>query len=375
MNVSRAALATVFALMVMTVARSGHEMPIYPSYYPHEIEIATLPPERAAELLAQGKLHAYVGSEPRVPGASPEQVRAVESLGSFLVVRFNSQSPRARDQASACAMMTSVVRAMATSGGDFIAHPYPVTPLQGDYLHHVDRAEAAKQAMLGSAAPPPSAAKVKAEGFAAMLVPPAWLTSSAEWDVEVTEVAMANLLAQNAVAMNGWQGPPWLRMGWFHAWLLLGGADDPDRVKELVGLLKDDAFGSAAERINAERDLVAALTETCRAAVAGYRIKREFINVEFSAGIENIAFDALAGLNSPMFLRTVKLKDFPWNGWLALGTAGQPEAAWNPVAGFTDAYGRLMWAALSDPAVVPSPYDSAWMLNRISNIESSPASK
>jgi hypothetical protein len=35
-------------------------------------------------------------------------------------------------------------------------------------------------------------------------------------------------------------------------------------------------------------------------------------------------------------LRTVKLKDFPWNGWLQLGLQPHPSAAWNPVGGFTD---------------------------------------
>ncbi len=34
------------AAALVTVAWSGHELPIYPSFYPHEIEIRTLPPIR-----------------------------------------------------------------------------------------------------------------------------------------------------------------------------------------------------------------------------------------------------------------------------------------------------------------------------------------
>ncbi len=60
-----------------------------------------------------------------------------------------------------------------------------------------------------------------------------------------------------------------------------------------------------------------------------------------------------SGFNSPIFLRTVKLKDFPWNGWLALGIDARPAAAWNPIGGFTDPFGRLMWFALGDPAADP----------------------
>ena len=69
-----------------------------------------------------------------------------------------------------------------------------------------------------------------------------------------------------------------------------------------------------------------------------------------------------------MFIRTVKLKDFPWNGWLALGIGGKPSAAWNPVAGMTDSFGRLMGFAVADPALMPAPYDAGWMLNRISDL-------
>jgi hypothetical protein len=114
------------------------------------------------------------------------------------------------------------------------------------------------------------------------------------------------------------------------------------------------------------------LTAGCSGAVAGYTLKREYFNASFSDGIENIAYDALEGFNSPMFLRTVKLKDFPWNGWLKLGTAAPPQAAWNPAGGFTDDFGRLMWFAVGDPAAIPSPFDHAWVLNRISEVEASP---
>ena len=104
-------------------------------------------------------------------------------------------------------------------------------------------------------------------------------------------------------------------------------------------------------------------------------MKREYFNAEFSAGIENIAFDSIGGMNSAMFLRTVKLKDFPWNGELALALATPPAAAWNPIAGFTDPFGRLLWSALGDPALLPSPNGSEWMFNRISDVESVPAKK
>jgi hypothetical protein len=176
--------------------------------------------------------------------------------------------------------------------------------------------------------------------------------------------------------LNGWLGPRWVRSGWFHAYRAL--AESPQepgerrKIQERVARLQAADYRDSAERINLERDLVRSLESGCRTMVAGFTVKREFFTADFSAGIENISFDALEGFNSPMFLRTVKLKDFPWNGSLRLGIAARPDAAWNPVSGFTDPFGRLAWYAISDLAALPSPYEAGWTLNRISEIEISP---
>jgi hypothetical protein len=88
-----ASLCVLIAIAVLTVARGGHELPIYPSFYPHEIEITTAAPDRAAALLVDNKMHAYVGQAPRFAGPALESIRAVESLGSLLTDRINPASP------------------------------------------------------------------------------------------------------------------------------------------------------------------------------------------------------------------------------------------------------------------------------------------
>ena len=359
MNARRAGLAVVLAAATLTVARGGHELPVYPSYYPHEIEIATIAPERAAALLIDGKLHAYPGSAPRFAAMPPDDVRSVETLGSFVLVRVNP----AIDEHAACTVTRAAVQALATSQ-EMVFHPYPVVPPHGDYLHHVDLAEAGKARFAADANLSPL--RLKAENPPARrLVPDKWAAlSGADWDAEIVDVDAAQLVGQHAVAFNGWLEPPWLRAGWYQAALLLGGPEDAERLAQLEQTVNE----SGVERINRERELVRALASRCRVAVAGYTLKREYYNAEFSAGVENIGYDAIEGLTSPIFLRTVKLKDFPWNGWLALGVADAPVAAWNPIGGFSDRFGRLMWFAVGDPSLIPSPYDSAWMLNRAAEI-------
>ena len=374
----------IFVLLLIAVAmvpfaRSGHELPVYPSYYPHQIQIETIAPGRAADLLLQSKIQAYIGSEPRFLNPLPDSIRAVESLGSFVIVRVNQESPLVKDNAAACAVARTVVHEIAVRGGNLIFHPYPVTPFHGDYLYHIDLADAAKARLLGNPVNAPAhqvrSLKVRAIGARAKsLVRPDWYTQNSKWDAAVEEVSVADLVSSSATAINGWLGPPWLRTGWFQAILLLPDSLNDlrmqDRLQAILRRLETSAYESALERINLERELVTRLTSSCHSMVAGYTVKREFVSTEYYAGIENIESDSIEGLNSSIFVRTVKLKDFPWNGWLALGIDTQPAAAWNPIAGFTDPFGRLMWSALSDPALIPSPNDAGWILNRISDVQS-----
>jgi hypothetical protein len=357
-------------LVTLGVARGGHELPVYPSYYPHEIAIETMPPERAADLLPDATLHAYLGAELRFPSAVPTSIRAVESLGSFVIVRINP----AHDERSACAVVETIVRDMADKTG-FVFHPYPVTPLHGDYLYHVDRAQAAKARLLGApAASPPRNLMVKAGGALADLVRPQWLATGLDWDAAVEEIDAAGLVAASTTSLNGWLGPPWVKSGWFHAERMLADATDDVEAKHWIEAmsqrLEAGDYRDAVERVNLERELVATLTGGCRKRVAGYTVKRQYFSAEFTNGIENIGFDSIEGLNSPIFIRTVKLKDFPWNGWLMLGIDAHPDAAWNPIAGFNDRFGQLLWSAIGDPALFSAPYGSGWMLNRIADVQS-----
>jgi len=329
------------------MAWAGHELPIYPSYYPHEIDIRTVAPEQALDLIEQNQIQAYVGAAP-TPAAVPDSVGVAESLGSYIVVSVNTGSA-----GEPCAVTAAAIDELVRHRRDFVFHPYPVTPFHGDYLYHADLAAAAK-------------------GLWTSRIRTTTPSQMGQRDVVVTTVDARVLEARATTVVNGWVGPPWLRKGWFQADLLLGDAAiDPQtktRAAANFGRLTTGDYDDMPERINLERDLVGLLSAGCHKTVAGYTVRRQYYNDDYSAGIENIAYDAITGFAAPMFLRTAKLKDFPWNGWLGLGTDARPTAAWNPVAGFTDDFGHLMWSALGDPAVLPTPNDSGWTANRISDV-------
>jgi len=366
------------ALTVTGAVRGGHELPVYPSYYPHEIEMRTIAPEAAESLLRQSKIHAYLGNELNLSGSAPDMIAAVESLGSLVTIRINPQSSYTKADATACAVARAVARKISSNNPDVILHPYPITPLHGDYLYHVDLAEAAKRRLLSDTEAWPAIQDLKlkaADAAAKRLLGTEKAAPESDWDVEIRETSSLELTDSATTVINGWLVPPVARSGWNQAYLVLHDALDVDarqRVEADVQRIQSGDFDDPVDRINLERAVVTALIGDCRQIVVGYTLKHEYFNTEFSAGIENIAFDSLTGLNAAIFLRTVKLKDFPWNGWLRVGIDARPTSAWNPITGFSDKFGRLMWSAIADPALLPSPYDHTWMANRISEIQASP---
>ena len=344
------------ALLIVSLAWAGHELTFYPSFYPQEITVRWVDPRAAAPLLAKDSLLAYVGADP-FPAGAPEKIRYAESLRGWTVLTF----PRPQgDAAARCAAGAAIVRALGARA-PFVAHPWPVTPYHDDYVQQYDLAQRARERAPGTV---PS---VRATGTLARTLTAAGITVADGADAVVEEITLPSLLDGVETRLAGWHGPPWLKEGWFQAWLLQAPALPPEARREAEDTFRRRTEGGVrpvAERINLERRLVAQATSGCERVVLGYTVRREALDEEYSAGVENIAVDSQAGVGSPMFLRTVKLKDFPWNGWLAMGVEGGARAAWNPVAGFSDPAGRLVWAAVGDPALLLDPDNARFLPNR-----------
>ncbi|MBI2158374.1 MAG: hypothetical protein HYU26_15955 [Candidatus Rokubacteria bacterium] len=365
-----AVLAFVAVSCASGLAGAGHEVPFYPSFYPQEIRIEAAGPAAAARLLAKSALHAYVGASPAPPPSGPARLAWAESLRSYVVLTFNRASAAFADGRERCAAAARLLPALAAGRGDWRFHPYPVTPWHDDYLHHFDLVEAAARRAAEPRAAGP-ALRIRATGRAAELLRGVTGVRPAgrEWDAQLEEVELRDLLARHGTQLDGWLGPPWLRAGWFqaHAIHASGVADPAARaaIEETLARRLAGGFASAVERINLERRLVTLLTRGCERVAVGYTLRREALNDDYSEGVENVGVDGQTGLNAGVFLRTVKLKDFPWNGWLRLGVAARPAAAWNPIAGFSDEGGRLIWTALADPALLPAPWGGGWIANRV----------
>jgi hypothetical protein len=363
--------AFLVALLWAHGVDAGHELPFYPGYYPQEIRLETVSPATAASRLLKGDLHAYIAADPFAGRPAPADIRTVESLGSYLVVAFNPSSRALTSQDRRCESALRLAKGLVTGSGGFSIHPYPVTPYDPDYLEHFDLAQARQK--IYEAAPrsaPADQLKVRAKGpLAEKLLGTAAKGSDNHWDAALEEVSLDTLPGLASPALWAGSAPPWLKQGWFHAYLLHAPAIADRAARQSIDALYErlvtGTYADRAEGINLKRTLVAQLIGGCERVVIGYALRRERYNAEFSQGIENIAFDSQSGLESAIFVRTAKLKDFPWNGWLRLGIASRPAAAWNPVGGFSDTAGRLLWAAIGDPALLPAPYSGDWVANRV----------
>jgi len=358
-------ILAVVALLCVVAAEAGHEITFYPSYYPHEITVRFTEPGRAAALLRQKKIHAYAGGDPFAGGAAPAHVRWAESLDGFVVLSFPRPAGAFVEAEARCAAGAAFLRALGARA-PFVVHPYPVTPYHEDYVLHYDLVQRARDRAPGRAP------RVRAGGALGQAVAAAGLAGGADADATLQWVPLAALLAEVETRLLGWTGPPWLKEGWFHAWLLRSSSwplqpAPTGQAADAFRRRTEGAWQTPAERANLERQLVAEAGAGCERIVLGYTVRREPINDDYAEGVQNVAADSHAGLASEIFIRTAKLKDFPWNGWLHLAVAGGVHAgdgAWNPVAGFTGPAGRLVWAAVGDPALLLDPDSGRFVPNR-----------
>jgi hypothetical protein len=349
----------VVALLVTSPAGAGHEMTFYPSFYPQEVSVRFVEPPAAAALLNRNALHAYTGAD---PGPGGRSVRHAESLQGYVVLTFRPGAGAFGDPESRCAGAAALTRTLGARA-PFVPHPYAVTPYHDDFVHHVDLAQTSRERAAGTV-PRISAGGVLGAGVQSAGV----ARAGADADAVLEEVSLSALRAGVETRMGGWHGPPWIKEGWFHAWLLHAPvlpAASRRVAEDLLRRRTDLTYQTPAERVALERRLVSVASAGCERVVLGYTLRREPLNDDYSEGIENVAVDAQSGIATPIFVRTVKLKDFPWNGWLHVGTAPPARAAWNPVAGFSDDGGRMVWAAVGDPALLLDPDNGRWIPNRV----------
>ena len=208
--------------------RSATSLPITPTRSASTRSIR----RRPARASASETLHAYVGAAPDFAGPGPEHVKAVEIARIVSGPLLQCGLRALRLCRSRCAAARGILAALAdeTAAG-FVFHPYPVTPYHADYLHHLDRIEAASAPSACIDAGGSSRSAPRAE-LAETIVRARLAPAVDGADVTLEAVPVDELLAAEA-ALGGWSGPPWVKEGWFQAHRLL--APLSTRARQAVG--------------------------------------------------------------------------------------------------------------------------------------------
>src|SRR5215470_6514720 len=267
-----------------TSAWADHALPFNPSFYPHEIQIKTVNLNSAKRLLSNNSIHAYIGGNPFAGGETPQNLGYVESFDSYLVASFNLASQPWKEREARCAAAGPLVSAMAANKGDYIFHPYPVTPYHEDYLQHFDLAESAKNRHRTESNQVSAVSlKIRAKGSVAeKIVHSMSRTMEKGVDATVEQIGVDDLVSSQRIQLNAWLGPPWLKEGWFQSYLLLAGTVADAETKRTVDStylrLVTGGYDNTVQRINLERRLVSLLMRDCTRVVLGYTVRREYFN-------------------------------------------------------------------------------------------------
>src|SRR5262249_44614284 len=247
-------LGCLGATAIATTANCGHEVSYYPSFYPQEIRIEPLDPVLAAQqfLNKTDPLHLYVGGAPDFAGEPPVNLQSVSSLRAFVTITLNPNSPRTQGAEVRCRALQQTTELLAKRP-DLVGHAYPVTPYHADYLGHAD--------LIPAAAPlRATSLRIRApDAVARALLSPETRTDAADWDAEISEVAVDEVLRRAGVGTTLWLPPPWTKEGWFQAYALLrpalGDAALRQRADAMYQALTRGNYGDETEQLNLERDL------------------------------------------------------------------------------------------------------------------------
>ncbi len=127
--------------------------------------------------------------------------------------------------------------------------------------------------------------------------------------------------------------------------------------------LMNGDYSSAAERIGLIRTAVESSLADSSTTFLVAELDLFYYN-STRQGVENVAYDRFAGPDTYWFYRTVKLRDFMWNGWLRIGVPSLHSSPYDPFGGF-EGYDRAIWMAVSDPPGWPHPRLGGWYPMRV----------
>ena len=310
-SASRATLCCAALLAAAPAAEAGHEVPYYPSFYPQEIRIEPLDPAAAAPGIRQTTAPLTPISGPArasTAGAGLRQVGRIARRASHGGVNPSV----AREPRCALSGARRTPRRRVAKEPDTVAHPYPITPYHADYLGHVDRVPAS---------PPAGCRSDGARDLRREIADrEAWSTALIRRLGHPRGGAVGEVLRAAGVGIMAGR-TAWAKEGWFQAYHLLrpavgerGSGRARRRALRAAAAWRLQGPGRAAQ--SRARAGGGARPKVASAASSAIGCGASSSATTSPTASRTSPSTRSPGSTRPIVVRTVKLKDFPWNGWL-----------------------------------------------------------
>jgi len=378
-----------FAILVVTLAitqffvnigLAGHENVQYQSYYPHEIRFLQVDNLDLAIKLFKNTttsgrvegLHLYLGKTDKAETKANYTLKYLDFITNIYLLRFSEFNQHLRNStirsiiAYGCIKRNELAKEMLTSPLFIPLLPYHrETSYVKDFedrlktIECTDLLKELKILKVGFTAGQADLAdkiieQIKSNtGFKLNVVK---VSSSNDWDILVTRIDMSSYFLSKLSYINGvYYGIDVFEGATFIRDLFLNGKEKPEQRI----MSEEDLFLYT-------RSIVLEWYENGFTYPLMYDTEYYIYNDDYDEGLHNMAWSPLVGLTEPSaFFRTVKIKLFPWNGWLLVGSPTVDKCKFNPFLVPSDQTCYGLWSVLSDPAFVLNPYNLTFEPNRV----------
>ncbi|WP_448605502.1 hypothetical protein [Thermoflexus hugenholtzii] len=369
----------VLSQFYVNIGLAGHENVQYQSYYPHEIRFLQVDNLDVAVRLFKNTttsgrvegLHLYLGKIGKTEAKANYSIKYLNFITNIYLLRFSEfnrhlQNSKIRSViAYGCINRNELAKEMLTSPLFIPLLPYHrETSYVKDIEERLKTIECTdifqelKILKVGFTAGQEDLADKIVEQIKSntgFKLNAEKVSNPNDWDILVTRIDMPSYVLSKLSYINGvYYGTDTFEGTTFIKDLFLNGKEKPEQ--RIIS--EEDLFLYT-------RSIVSEWYERGFTYPLMYDIEYYIYNDDYDEGLHNMAWSPLVGLTEPSaFFRTVKIKLFPWNGWLLVGSPTVDKCKFNPfpVPGDQTCYG--LWSVLSDPAFVLNPYNLTFEPNR-----------
>lgn len=379
-------------LLLVNVVYGGHELILYPSFYPHELRFFRVEnAEDASQLIAQTSttgtvkgLHLYLAPlKPAAKRLNNTKINFIQEVDRLYYLVINLDKRPWNNSAVADLLMNSISRDSVAAKLNGQPVYLPILSYQGDYIYVADISESLRMKSfsidsselrkLKITAIKLSVQEVEEEAVEAVASELGKLGNVSvvkdgadDWDFKLSSISLNNFFQKNTVWANGIYFDLDAYQGYsLAAAIYRQSVNMSSEPQSIYNKILYGRYSNEFEKMLLVRQLVRWGIKHGGIIPLFITYRHYMFNDDWDEGIYNMAVNPLTGISTDVFYRTVKLKLFPWNGWLLIGHNDTEDCSYNPFMFEKTLYCRAILMLVSDSAFIHQPYNGSWEVNRV----------